>query len=224
MKNLIFFFLLLSFSATGQENETSNKYILGGGIFASIFSQETPEQEITNPVSTTTTIQNGLIRRSYDIVLRPYFGFQLNQRSLFGLRGEIDFSGSSTIPVGFEEFTSRIRSFGYGAGAFYRFYINPNNKFKIFLQPSTNLSVENITRDSFAPSLEEQRLIEFDAGIGLGATYQIAKKWNLIVNIWNASYLYSDFRAGSQTESTIRSFVSANFSLSNVFFGAEYLF
>ena len=98
------------------------------------------------------------------------------------------------------------------------------DRFKVFIQPATNISIQNNTRDSFAPALEEQRIVEFDARVELGATYKIAEKWNLLVNIWNVRYNYNDFRSGGEDESTIRTFVSAGFSLRNISFGAEYLF
>lgn len=208
MKNLIFFFLFLSYAATAQENETPNKYVLGGSVLLSNFISAGPESNTS----------------AYNISLRPYIGFQLNHRSLLGLEANIDFSGSTTAFNSRTSFVGKIRSFTYGAGIFYRFHINPKNKFKIFLQPFTRSSIENITREDFSPSFVEQRLVEFDAGIELGATYQIAKKWNLLINIWNVSYSYSDFRDGGQAESTIRTFLNGGFSLRNISFGAEYLF
>ncbi len=224
MKNLIFFFVLLSFAAKGQDNETTNKFILGGSISGSYFNTQQPEQEIMPPGSTSTftTVQSS--NNNYNFRLSPYLGFQLNNRSLIGIQTAVGFSGFTSKFNNDDDNTTKSRSSLFGTGLFYRFYLNPKNKFKLFIQPSTNVSVENATREDFAPALEEQRTIVFDAGIGLGATYRIAEKWNLLVNIWNVRYNYNNFRSGGEDESTIRTFVSAGLSLRSISFGAEYLF
>jgi hypothetical protein len=222
MKNLIFFFVLLSFTAKGQDSETTNKFILGGSITGFISSNVSPEQETINSGTTLTSSRRS--SSNYSIGISPYLGFQLNKRSLIGIQATAGFSGFTSRFSDNNEITSRTKRTVLGTGLFYRFYLNPNNKFKLFIQPASNVRIQNTTREDFAPAFEEQRTFEFDAGVGLGATYQISEKWNLLVNIWNIRYNYNNFRSGGQDESTISTFVSAGFSLRNISFGAEYLF
>lgn len=222
MKNLIFFFALLSFTAQGQDSETNNKFIFGGSISGFISSNVLPEQEIVSSGSTLSTSR--FSSNSYSFGISPYLGFQLNQRSLLGIQAAAGLSGFTSRSGDNDETISRTKRTTLGAGLFYRLYLNPKNKFKVFIQPATNVRILNSTREDSAPALEEQRTVEFDAGVGLGATYQIAEKWNLLVNIWNVRYNYSNFRSGGEDESTIRTSIIGNFSLRSISFGAEYLF
>jgi len=66
--------------------------------------------------------------------------------------------------------------------------------------------------------------VSINLGIGLGATYSISERWNLLINIWNARYARTNSRTATQPESQITSTISANFSIQNIGFGAELSF
>ena len=222
MKKLVYLFLMLSFIVQGQEANTPHRFVLGGSLSGVSNTVIAPETRIMTP--TFDIINPGSSNSNHSFNLSPYFAWQLNPRSLFGLRLNTGFGLSRQKTDGIQEPTFKSNSFTYGLGLFYRYYINPANRLRVFVSPSVNGFITNGTVEQRAPSLEENRSINFSTGISLGATFSITEKWNLLVNIWGVGFNHSNFRTASDPESRITNSINASFSLSRINFGAEYSF
>lgn len=222
MKNLIFLFLLLSFALHGQESDNTNRYILGGSL--SVFSSNNINPESESTVSGTTFISPGSKSNNHIVGFRPYLGRQINQRSIIGVRFSTGFSLSKFRFDDEDEDSFRQFSYTIGGGLFYRYYINPKNKLKVFVQPFADISTINGESEQAAPSFEENRTINFDAGIGLGLIFSLSEKWNLLANIWSIDYRHSNFKTALKPESEISNTINANLSITNIGFGAEFSF
>lgn len=222
MKNLIFLFLAFSFFAQAQDSTTPYRYVVGGSLSGSSNNFITPESE--SIIGTSTTINPRLSTQSHSAFFSPYFGWHLKNNSVLSLRLSTGFSLSKTFDEGRNLDTFRSSSFTIGGGFFYRHYINPANKFKIFVQPFVNGTVTNGQTMQAAPFLVEFRSFNFNAGAGLGTLLSISDKWNLLVNIWSISYNHNNSRSATEIKPRIDNSIIAGLSLSTVSFGAEYTF
>jgi len=224
MKNLILFFLVLSFAANGQETETQSRFLLGGTLFYSNTTFIAPETEFdpSNPSAFIFLRQESV---THNAAIAPYFGFRLNERSFAGFILNLGYESGLTRIDNEEDPRLRNTSLIYGGGIFYRNYFNPTNRFKVFGQPFVNYTTTEIeVEQSGTPALEEQRRVSFNAGASLGAVYAVSEKWNLLVNIWSIRYSKSNFKRASDPEAQITNTFDANFSIQNIGFGAEYNF
>jgi len=223
MKNLILFFLVLSFAANGQETETQSRFLLGGTLSYSNTTFIAPETEFdpSNPSAFIFQRQESI---THNAAIAPYFGFRLNDQSFAGLVLNLGYQSSVTRIDNEEDPVFKNESFIYGGGLFYRFYINPANRFKVFAQPFVNYQITETDIVNFNPAFEEQRRVSFNAGASLGAVYSVSEKWNLLVNIWSISFARSNFKQASEPDEQITNTFNANFSIQNIGFGAEYNF
>lgn len=223
MKNLIFLLLLLSFALQGQESENTKRFILGGSVSGFTNTTDSPEREQINGGGFASTLV-GSSSSNHLLDFRPYFGLIINQRSIVGARLSTGFSLRKFRFDNQDEDAFRRSTLTLGAGLFYRYYINPNNKFKVFIQPFADYEVINGETEQASPFFEEDRRVSFTAGVGLGLVFSLSEKWNLLANIWSVNYNRSNFKAALEEDPEIQSTLNADFSIRTISFGAELSF
>lgn len=223
MKKIVFIFLgLLCYSFShAQETKVEKGLVIGGslsGTYQQDIRQTTTIPAIGGFVLDPEVNRNTTIR----LFIRPYLGKKLNSKSILGFTPILGYSRNANSMNEVTNFVSSV--FDLGGGFFYRYYLNPKNKLKGFVQPFTNFTASFGNIEQFAPVLIETRAYTFNLGVGFGATYDLNDKWRLLVNVWSTSFQNSSFNSGNQESSTRSNSIDLNFSISNIRFGLERFF
>jgi len=226
MKKLILAILLFSIFqvSNAQEEETINKYVVGGSF--NFISQNNTFPlgafsitSVVGGVFSTSTSES----KNTSFSLTPYIGKEINAHWLAGL--QFDYGSSSyTVernlfsPSG-GEFKRTTNQLGFGL--FARYMVNPKNKVVFFLQPATEYNT--LTDKEFLDNLErdEEKATFFEAKVDLGIVYNVSDNVRLLLRNGGLLFISGKWEDTDSEEERDFSSFSTTLNLSNVFFGVE---
>jgi opacity protein-like surface antigen len=156
----------------------------------------------------------------------PAFGFQLNNHWEAGIR--LNFS-TDIRKRDYQNYERNIND--YGIGIFGRYFINPDDKFKVFISPNAGFEISKRHLQTSITVNNEKIKNEHDetwynAGLNLsiGATYHLNKRLRLLTYLGFLEYGYN---FTEDDENDVK-YSEHNFkftgNLSNISLGIEYQF
>jgi len=228
MKKLSLIILLFSIfqGLNAQEEENSNKYVLGGSINFLSQSNSYPFSafSINSGIgglysNSTNDIKNSIF------AITPYFGKEINSHWLAGLQLDYrrgNYKAESSFVIGQSvtgEFERKSNQIGFGV--FTRYMVNPENKVIFFIQPSVEYNI--LKEDEFFDSAlnQEEKATYFEARVNLGIVYNINDKVRATLRTGGLLFVSGKWEVlDTDIENDFTSF-SANLNLTNVSFGFE---
>lgn len=227
---LLFATFVFGQNADSNKTETSlaPKFLVGGN-FSFNSTNNTTGNIILLPPATLSTDN-----RTSFFSVSPYIGYQLNSNWIVGINLFYSSNTATNIIESQDDIEFSTTEFQYGLFARYSFYAS--NRLTTFIQPSARLI--NSASDSNSLNSTERNTNGIGLGIGFGLTYNLSSRWRVISTIGILSYqtgtvdqvsfsfpIFPDPTEPVRMETSEDfSSIAANFSISSIRFGAEFLF
>ena len=223
---LILLFIIIFQGLNAQEEEISNKFVLGGSINFSTQNNAYPFSPFSIISGIGGIYSNSLNEvKNANFAISPYFGQEINSHWLAGV--QLDFrraifrAKDSFVngQIGTGEFERKSRQIGFGV--FARYMFNPENKFIFFLQPS--FEYNSLKEDEYFQSeLNQEEKASFIEGrINIGVVYNINDKFRATLRTGGLLFVDGKWEElDSDNEKEFSSF-TASLNLSNISFGFE---
>lgn len=219
---LLILFILIFQGLNAQEEEITNKYVLGGTINFSTQNNAYPFStfSVNSGIGGIFSSSSNDIKNA-NFAISPYIGKEINSHWVGGIqidlrRAIFKFRNAQSSSGEFERKSSQI-----GFGIFARYMFNPENKFVFFLQPSLEYNALK-EEEYFQSELDQESKSKFiEARINLGVVYNINEKFRLILRAGGLFFVDGKWEEIDTDNEIEFSSFSANLNLSNIFFGFE---
>lgn len=208
------------FEQEEAEPAVTKDYFVGGSLSFNISNNDQTVliPSSVPPILTPTVLNRSSTRFSTNLIL----GKQINPHWALGLQGALSLLKNEN-----ENVSSSVESetTGIGMGVFARYTVNPTHKFQAIITPNINYTQTTTESSSnnpgFTPTDFQSRGLLI--GASLGALYHITPRWRATVFVGGVSYRTGSTEQNDMDDDDFSSF-DISFSLSNINFGAEYLF
>jgi len=201
----VFAFLFFTQDIKAQSDTLSYSNIIGGSV--SFFADE----NVVAPIITTTipvtlgTSSND--RKGYSVNFNPYYGYKINRHWIVGLslsmsKRKSEYSNFNTIRLDvlgnptITESKTESSANNLGAYIFGRYFVNPQNKLKFYLQPQIGLSkyktdYKNLSLQQdidLLTSSSETKTTSYNAAVVFGINYALNHRWRINCTLGYISY------------------------------------
>ena len=224
--------LLLSLNLESQEDNISGQFVIGGTFNLTAQTNAYPFSTIS--ISSGLTGIGGIFSNTTNdsknqlILFTPYFGKELNAHFMIGLN--LDFRTgryeTTTFPIVSQpdEIELERKSNQFGFGLFTRHMFNPQNDFKLFIQPY--LLYQQLSEDEYwdGELAREEKANYFDLGLRVGALYQITDVFRITLQAAGINYINGNWEViDTDIESDFNS-INTSLDLASLLFGVELTF
>jgi len=231
MKWSIFSLILFSTTTFFGQDISSPNWVIGGSLNFVVQKNGYPLQSFRSHVIN--NIGYGLFNassaesRNISGFFQPYFAKRLNTNWSFGVGFSVGYSnyksGVINAITSQPDFNNFRKSLDLGVEIFYRYVVNPKNKFTIFVQPYLSYAS---TKDTYKFELladEIDRASFGQIGLALGCFYSFSKKFRVVANLGNAGFVGGTWKSEQFERKNKFSSFHFNFNPQSIRFGVEYL-
>lgn len=200
----IFAFLCFSVALLGQET-TDRKIILGGSMNLS-FEKNAISPHLSAAVPT-------FVSKSIHIssfVFNPYIAYQINPKTHLGLQFHI-----SSARLKFPD--DELFRTGKGVALMYRYNLNPEKKFSLFIDSAFGIVIENNKYYEMRNLLSTTSFHAVSLDLGGGVLYRMNDRLHAILRVDGLSG-----QAGKDKDDVIYYNLHSRFNFQNLNFGVEF--